>query len=165
MIYFKIFKFRGSKSAKIALGNMEVHKNVGLVTKEEETAIITVDDNGEFNIEGAWNKDDNQLSKGVKYFTPLSRLIGLVFGPHGDFAQVNRDDSIEKLVGDLANIEFTDPVLKDLKASVTSDESMLVILGDKSFIDMFTEELSGYKVNSFEVTLNDETEAALEANL
>lgn len=165
MIYFKIFTFHGSKSAKIALGNMEIHKSVGLVTKEEEAAVISVDDNGEYNVEGSWNKDDNQLSMGIKYFTPLSRLIGILFGPHGDFAQVNRDDSIQKLVGNITNIEFTDPVLKDVKASVKPDQSMLVILGDRSFIDMFTEELSGYKVNSFEVTLNDATEAALEANL
>ena len=46
-----------------------------------------------------------------------------------------------------------------------SDVSLLVVLGDQSVIQMFTEELIEYEVETFEVTLEDEIQAIIETNI
>ena len=83
---------------------------------------------------------------------------------NGAFANVKVDESIEKLIGHITNIEINDPVLKELEASMGTDVSLLAVLGSRSIIEMLNEELIEYDSETFEITLSDGIQASIEAN-
>lgn len=165
MIYFKAFRFNGMKSARHALDNMEISDTTFIPIKEEEVAEISVNNLGVYSVHGSWNQNYTILSAGIDYYTPLSNVFGLIFSPGGAFAGVGSDDSISSLIGHINNIEIRDPVLNDFAASMGSDTSALVVLGDQSIIDATTEELIEYETETFEVKLEDEIQATIQKRI
>ena len=165
MIYFKAFRFNGLKSARYALDNMEISDTTFIPIKEEDVAEISVNNQGVYSVHGSWNQNYTISSGEIDYYTPLSKVFDLIFSPGGAFAGVEIDDSVSSLIGHINNIEIRDPVLNDFAASMGSDTSALVVLGDQSLIDAITEELIEYETETFEVKFEDEIQATIQKSI
>ena len=69
------------------------------------------------------------------------------------------------MIGHIKNVELIDPVLNELADSMGKDASLLVVLGENSIVELFTEELVGYEVETYEIIIRDEIHSTIETNI
>ena len=161
MTYFKSYVFDGRKTARKALDKIEDNDNSYIWMDEGDVAEISVNDNGNYRVHSTWAQDSSNVPGGIGFGALLGGMIGVLFGPAGLFAGAAFGGTMGGLIGADENIEFDDPILTEFASSLLPDTSALVILGDQTTIDEFTNEMAEYDAKEFVTELNKESEAAL----
>ncbi len=165
MTYFKSFVFDGKKSARKAFDKIEDSDASYLWLDEGDVAEISVNKSGNYRVHSTWAQDSSNVPGGIGFGALLGGMLGVLFGPAGMIAGAAYGGTIGGLIGADENIEFDDPILDDFAASLLPDTSALIILGDQTTVDEFTEELADYEAKSFLIELDKDAEKALKEAL
>jgi len=159
MSHFKAFTFEGKRSAGKAFDKLENSNNSWDFF--DDIAEISVNRRGTYRVHSTWAQDSRRTPGGIGFGALLGGVLGIIFGPGGALAAAAVGGSVGGLIGHHLNVKLKDPVLDNFAASLLSDTSALVIIGDKLSVDALSKALAEYKLTTFEAELDEATEEAL----
>lgn len=163
MYGFKAFVFDGKKTARKAFDTLEDY--IPEYVWVDDVAEVSKSKHGSMRVHSTWAQDDSAVGAGAGFGAVTAGMIGLLFGPVGAAAGAVAGGSFGAMIGAASNVAFDDPVLDDFVASLDSDTSALVLVGEEATLTDFVSAVEPFGGKIVQTDLNADDIKALRKDL
>jgi uncharacterized membrane protein len=163
MYGFKAFVFDGKKTARKAFDTLDDYTPAYVWVGD--IAEVSRNKHGSIRVHSTWAQDDSEVGAGAGFGAVTGGMLGLVFGPGGALAGAALGGSLGAMFGAADEIAFDDPALDDFAASLATDTSALVLVGEEATLADYVSAVEPFGGKLVETNLNEDDVKALKKAL